>query len=56
MEYGVWGTEWAMVFDSLSAPIIGTVSPLDILVFGIAVLVTVVIARVVAIYLEKGVG
>jgi len=45
-----------MVFDSLSAPIIGTVTPLDILVFGIAVLVAVVIARVVAIYLKKALG
>ncbi len=42
-----------MVFESLSVPVIGTVTLLDLLVFAIAVFVVYIISRIVAIYLKK---
>ena len=45
-----------MVFESLSIPVLGAVTALDLFVFGIAVLVSFVIARIVGIYIKKVFG
>ena len=45
-----------MVFESLSVPVLGAVTALDLLVFGIAVLVSFVIARIVGTYIKKVFG
>lgn len=42
-----------MVFESLSIPVFGTVTLLDLLVFAITVFVVYIISRIVAIYLKK---
>jgi len=42
-----------MAFESLKGEIIGSVTLFDLIVFGIFVLVTVVIAKIVAIYMKK---
>ena len=45
-----------MVFESLSIPVLGAVTALDLFVFGIAVLVSFVIARIVGTYIKKVFG
>ncbi|MCQ8893977.1 MAG: mechanosensitive ion channel family protein [Methanolinea sp.] len=42
-----------MVFESLSVPILGELTLLDLLVFGIAIIVVLVISRIVGVYLKK---
>ncbi|MDI9633290.1 MAG: mechanosensitive ion channel family protein [Methanolinea sp.] len=45
-----------MIPESLSAPVFGSVTILDLLVFGVAVLVVLIISRLVGVYLKKILG
>lgn len=42
-----------MVFESLSVPVFGTVTLLDLLIFALSVFIVYIISRIVAIYLKK---